>query len=1353
MKTKTNNIATLVFGVSLSVHPLIAYDTGCGNPGNNAPPETCPSEEVGTNPINPMRGSLNREVTDIQTFGAAPVEFIRHYNSRTRDYTRPRWELGTQYTWQHNWQYEMRESGTSDFGFPRLIVRYPEGREYYFHATDASGAVRVPEASWGDRLYPNGTGKFILRTPTGKEYYFRRVVIGGDYQYLLDEVRQGTGWKWTLTYQQNSDNRYRLHRVTNNYGRYIQLARTQGTNNYWRITSVSTNDGRSVTYGYSTWTPTSETVLTSVNYPGSLQAVYTWCGADSLTSGPPLLASANDPMQSTSGARMRYIYNYTASYFTPPFGIVNGTIFEERNLLTDQVVVQLPLGSGFYPQILEGNGTEVVRKYENSLLNERVDGEGRVTIYTRDQGGWGYIVEEEASDGGITETTRDFAGRVLTRTDAHGGVTTFTYNANGFVLTETDALNRTTTHTRDASNRITRTDHPDGTYETFTYTGTGLMKTHRLRNASVESFSYDSVGNLVSWANAASHVTTYTFFSNGLRASATDPRGFTTAFQYDWRGNLTRITHPDGAFRQFAYNAHSKKTSETNELNHTTTFTYSEYLQVATITDPLNRTTAFEYGREPGCGTCNYLPTLSRITLPSGKITARHYDRSGKMTSETVAVGTPDAATTDWIYGINGMPEQFTDPRGKITTYTYDLLNRRTSETDPLNHTTTWTYDAVGNVLATTRADASVITQTFDVMDRLTSSTNSKNETTTYTYHAEDSLASLTDARGSTYTFLVDPLSRRTRMTYPGGTHEAWIYDGAGNATQYRARTGVTMNCTFDSRNRDTFCDWSDATPDVTRTYDAVGRLTSITNGNVPLAYTYDSANQLLSETYTFGGVLGNKIVTYTYDVDGNRSTLTYPDGLVVATSYTGRNQIAAIVADGPPPLAVFAYDLAGNRLSKSLENGTVATMAYDDAGRLITITHTNVGSPITAANYTYNAINLRVTGENGDAYTYDAADQVIGVTYAAGGAGSYTYDGTGNRVTSSDPANGARTYAANALNQYTVASGWGAPGYDTNGNITTFDGWAMSYDSANRLIGVENTGATSELALGRDARNRIIQRITNGTTTVQVYDEWNLIAEYDSSGTLLATYIHGPQVDEILTKIDAAGPVYYHQNALGSTVALTDDTGTLIESTSYDVFGVPTFRDATGTILAGTTCNNRFLYTGREWFAEFQIYDYRNRAYTPILGRFLQTDPIRFNAGDVNLYRYVSNNPVNWVDPFGLEKNDCYDCMGQPKRGNFIAMRCCARADHMYNDDVNPYPPEYTYMGISAQKMFDNTGSNDWSNAVRGCLVCMYKHGADSTIAHIFCYANATTRRPINAPSGWGDAIGTAGAIKMGAY
>jgi RHS repeat-associated protein len=90
------------------------------------------------------------------------------------------------------------------------------------------------------------------------------------------------------------------------------------------------------------------------------------------------------------------------------------------------------------------------------------------------------------------------------------------------------------------------------------------------------------------------------------------------------------------------------------------------------------------------------------------------------------------------------------------------------------------------------------------------------------------------------------------------------------------------------------------------------------------------------------------------------------------------------------------------------------------------------------------------------------------------------------------------------------------------------------------------------------------------------------------------------------------------------------------VESYQYDVFGSVTIFDGTGTVLPATAKANRFLYTGREWIQEVGLYDYRNRVYSPELGRFLQTDPIRFDAKDVNLYRYVKNSTTRFIDPTG---------------------------------------------------------------------------------------------------------------------
>lgn len=79
-------------------------------------------------------------------------------------------------------------------------------------------------------------------------------------------------------------------------------------------------------------------------------------------------------------------------------------------------------------------------------------------------------------------------------------------------------------------------------------------------------------------------------------------------------------------------------------------------------------------------------------------------------------------------------------------------------------------------------------------------------------------------------------------------------------------------------------------------------------------------------------------------------------------------------------------------------------------------------------------------------------------------------------------------------------------------------------------------------------------------------------------------------------------------------------------------------FNAAGGTVADGGTLGNRFLFTGREWLKDIGLYDYRNRLYHPLLGRFMQPDPKQFGAGDYNLYRYAHNDPVNKNDPFGMD-------------------------------------------------------------------------------------------------------------------
>ena len=344
---------------------------------------------------------------------------------------------------------------------------------------------------------------------------------------------------------------------------------------------------------------------------------------------------------------------------------------------------------------------------------------------------------------------------------------------------------------------------------------------------------------------------------------------------------------------------------------------------------------------------------------------------------------------------------------------------------------------------------------------------------------------------------------------------------------------------------------------------------------------------------------------------------------------------MASIVADGPPPLATFAYDVAGRRTSRTLENGIASTYAYDADGQLTSLTHGSVET----ITYTYDAMHRR-TGENRSStpartFGYDLTGQLIAVNQSTGNA-TFAYDAVGNR-TMVTGASGAGSYTANNLNQYTTAGGVGALTYDANGNLATGGGATYTHDGNSHLVAASGPGSATG-SFGRDGRNRDVKRTIDGVTTYLIYDGWNLVAEYDAAGFLTTKYIHGPRVDEIFAKVTPASTTFPLPDALGSTIAVTDASGAVLERVYYcDAFGTPTFRSDTGAPLPDTSTGTRFLFTGREWFARLGLYDYRNRTYSPRLGRFLQTDPILFDAGDVNVYRYVSNSPTLQTDPYGL--------------------------------------------------------------------------------------------------------------------
>lgn len=142
-------------------------------------------------------------------------------------------------------------------------------------------------------------------------------------------------------------------------------------------------------------------------------------------------------------------------------------------------------------------------------------------------------------------------------------------------------------------------------------------------------------------------------------------------------------------------------------------------------------------------------------------------------------------------------------------------------------------------------------------------------------------------------------------------------------------------------------------------------------------------------------------------------------------------------------------------------------------------------------------------------------------------------------------------------------------------------------------------------------------------------YDGDDIAREVTAAGT--RRYVHGRGVDEPLAVDVGGGFSYLHADGLGSITATTNDVGVVALSRQYDSWGSL----EVGAIEPG------FAFTGREWDAGTGLHYYRARYFDSTIGRFTSEDPLGFKAG-VGFYTYAANNPVNLIDPQGLDTQQC---------------------------------------------------------------------------------------------------------------
>ena len=571
-------------------------------------------------------------------------------------------------------------------------------------------------------------------------------------------------------------------------------------------------------------------------------------------------------------------------------------------------------------------------------------------------------------------------------------------------------------------------------------------------------------------------------------------------------GQPTKITRANGAVSTMSYDVLDNLLTSTEQaINATMTFTYEPaFNQVSSVTDPEgNPPTTIDYD-------ANGNPT--KITVPSGtEIISTYADLNcpGQLTSVTAASGLPEENTATFQY----------DP----------LTCNLTQTTDPLLNTTILAYDAAGNFIQSTDGEGRVTRFQYDQLNRLIKVIDATNPApdppcatagvTCYQYDAKGNLTQVTDTRGSLTLFEYDTQDRLIKTTDPLGNFETFTYDGNGNLLSTTDRNGQTIDFQYDAADqliKKTLLPGAPGEAVTNFGYDLLGNLTSVMDPDSSLAMTYDNLSRLTSAATTGSPNQPTVSVSYTYGKNGNRLTMTDPTGQTQYL-YDELNRLSSL-SNPFLQTVTFDYDNLSRRTQMTMPNGVTTTYSYDTASQLLSLVHQLGATTISDFSYTYDKVGNRtsldqqrsaVTVNPLLSYTYDQLNRLVDATHPlpTDPLETFDYDPVGNRLLRDGQTAPAFFDTANRL----LEDEDFCYSYDANGNLAskekkvagvcngTGELTDYQYDPENQLIQVQVNGAVVG-SYRYDGLGRRIEKDTGGTLTQYVYDNEDILLEFDGN-------------------------------------------------------------------------------------------------------------------------------------------------------------------------------------------------------------------------------------------------------------
>jgi RHS repeat-associated protein len=731
------------------------------------------------------------------------------------------------------------------------------------------------------------------------------------------------------------------------------------------------------------------------------------------------------------------------------------------------------------------------------------------------------------------------------------------------------------------------------------------------------------MGNVLTRTDARGKVWTYTYDNLGRLLSQRDPLAHTTTFEYDGVGNKIKETDAEGKIKTFEYDSDNRMTKATDALGNITLLAYDPDGKLIRQTDAEGKITTYEYDIDG---------------RPSKTIDGNGNETTTEYADTTSGTG---CSTCSGATGSADQPARTIFPTFSKE-YKYDTRGRKIEEKDILSTTESYstlsTYDATGNVLTQTDKESKVTTFTYDALGRRTKATDPATGNTAYTYDARGNLLSLKDAKGNSTIFEYDRNNRVTKETRPLGQATTYQYNGVGSLVRKIDAKNQKIEYEYDDAGRMTatkyFSVTTDTTPvkTVTFTYSNAGNLTGYNDGTTSATYVYDDAYRKLSETINYGTF--ELTYSYAYYKNGLKKSLTMPDGTVYEYGYDSSNQISTVMIPGRGVMTYNTY--TWNAPSAiTLPGGTTKEIVYSPLMQPKTIAVKDPAqNALMTYDYTYSPagnITKKATEQGEYNYQHDPLYRLKNATNPVASAEAFTYDGVGNRTTSA-AVSGTWTYNNNNEMQSSVDATYE---YDANGNTTKKTVGSVvttyTYDIDNRLVRVALNGA-NVANYCYDVFGRRLWKEVGGSKRHFLYTDDGLVGEYDGTGIEIKTYGYAPDsawsTNPLFQKIGS--DYYWYQNDhLSTPQKITDSSGAVVWSATYDAFG-------NATVNAGSTITNNLRFPGQYYDAETGLHYNWNRYYDPNIGRYITADPIGLEGG-INLFVYAEASPLNWVDPQGL--------------------------------------------------------------------------------------------------------------------